>query len=197
MGVTRPWSFPDHSSSDPSIIHKLAWKTSKRVETENRHNFTLPHSVGCSKLLVNPDSHSAEMNSISYIRRAAKSHWMSVGERNSITFSASVYHRCEQELDNLFKKCKELRCWWVRDMGFYSFSFISLLFHVGSYNIVEKQKHSKESQSESKINHLLFTILRELGPYFSYHKPINKGFCNIYRWVTMERSWNCQSKVTP
>ena len=73
-------------------------------------------------------------------------------------------------------------------MGFYSFSFISLLFHVGSYNIVEKQKHSKESQSENKINHLLFTILRELGPYFSYHKPINKGFCNNYRWVTMERS---------
>lgn len=40
-------------------------------------------------------------------------------------------------------------------MGFYSFSFISLLFHVGSYNIVEKQKHSKESQSESKINHFI------------------------------------------
>ena len=74
MGVTRPWSFPDHSSSDPSIIHMLAWKTSKRVETENRHHFTLPHSIGCSKLLVNPDSHSTEMNSISYIRKAAKSH---------------------------------------------------------------------------------------------------------------------------
>lgn len=138
-----------------------------------------------------PDSHSTEMNSISYIRKAAESHWMSVGERNKHHFFGISVPQNEQELDNLFKKCKELRCWWFRDMGFYSFYFISLLFHVGSYNIVEKQKHSKESQSESKINHFITHYMRDLGPYFAYHKPISKAFCNVYKWVTKERSWNC------